>query len=235
MSDQTPKTRAVVFDLDDTLYAERDYVRSGYRAVGEHLRRSQAAIEDQDPAGWLWDRFLSGRTDGAFDALSEHFALGLSESQIGELVEVYRSHRPDISPREGIDRLLDGLAGRKRLGLLTDGFLPAQQLKFDALGLADYFDAVIFTESLGPDRKYWKPSPEGFEITAERLAVSHRACCYVADNPAKDFVAPNALGWRTIQLLLPEQVHSHKPAPEGGEAQTVVRSVEELRDELVAY
>jgi len=108
-------------------------------------------------------------------------------------------------------------------------------LKFDALGLADYFDAVIFTESLGPDRKYWKPSPEGFEIAAERLAVDHRACCYVADNPAKDFVAPNALGWRTIQLLLPEQVHSHRPAPEGGAAWTVVRSVEELRDELASY
>ena len=31
----------VVFDLDDTLFAERDYVLSGFRAVDEWIRRER--------------------------------------------------------------------------------------------------------------------------------------------------------------------------------------------------
>ena len=59
--------QVVTFDLDDTLYAERDYVRSGYQAVARHL---QATLADDRPfAAWLWDRFLAGESAGAFDAL----------------------------------------------------------------------------------------------------------------------------------------------------------------------
>jgi putative hydrolase of the HAD superfamily len=228
----TEQTQAVVFDLDDILYAERDYVRSGYGAVARHLEspaEKTKTISRDDLLGWLWDRFRAGQAAGAFDALNEHFQLGLAKPQITQLVELYRSHLPDIRPREGIPQLLADLAGTNRLGLLSDGFLPAQQLKLDALGLREYFDAVIFTESLGPKQKCWKPSPAGFEAIVEKLLVPHPSCCYVGDNPAKDFVAPNTLGWRTIQLLLPGQVHSGKPAPPGGAPRTIVASIEELR------
>jgi len=228
----TKQTQAVVFDLDDILYAERDYVRSGYGAVARHLESPAAkakTISRDDLLGWLWYRFGAGQASGAFNALNEHFQLGLGKPQITQLVELYRSHVPDIRPRKGIPQLLCDLAGTNLLGLLGDGFLPAQQLKLDALGLGEYFDAVIFTESLGAKQECWKPSPVGFEAIVERLLVPHPSCCYVGDNPAKDFVAPNALGWRTIQLLLPGQVHSGKPAPPGGAPQSIVASIEELR------
>lgn len=221
---------AVVFDLDDTLYAERDYVRSGYRAVAGNLRATlgpRRLTRDGVEAGqWLWDRFSRGRADGAFDALNEAFELGLGGDDIRRLVEVYRSHRPDIRPVDGAADTLDRLKGQYRLGLLSDGFLPAQRLKLDALRLGDFFDAVVFTEDLG--RECWKPSPAGFETIAGALGVSHDACAYVGDNPSKDFVAPNALGWLTVQLSRPGQVHAHKPAPADGEPRAVVRSWDDL-------
>lgn len=215
---------AVVFDLDDTLYAERDYVYSGYGAAARHLRDAFGRREDFQ--SWLWSRFLSGQYERAFNALSDHFHLALSDEQIGELVTVYREHSPDIHPGQGIVQMLQRLRGQLDLGILTDGFLPAQQLKLSALRIAHFFDAVVFTETLGRDA--WKPSPAGFEAVASRLDVPHPACAYVADNPAKDFVAPNALGWRTIRYRFDGQVHSREAVLPGGRPQIVATSPGEI-------
>ena len=113
--------KAVIFDLDDTLYSERQYVQSGYAAVGRHLRKALArneAFED-----WLWDRFCGGQLAGAFDALNDRFKLRLADAKIGELVRVYREHDPQIRPFEGTGELLGhlhqaGLA-QKRIALVT--------------------------------------------------------------------------------------------------------------------
>jgi len=226
--------RAVVFDLDDTLYPERQYVRSGYEAVGRHLEaafgRRRARAWPMLPGEWLWRRFLAGDSARAFNALGEAFHLGLSHDQIAELIEVYRTHRPQLAPYPGVRETLEALGGSLALGVLSDGFLPAQQLKLDALRLEPYFAVVLFTEALGRD--CWKPSPAGFAAVRKKLQVEHAACAYVADNPAKDFVAPNRLGWRTIQYVRANQIHASNPPAEAGRAQHVVQTDEELYQAL---
>jgi len=220
--------QAVVFDLDDTLYAERDYVRSGYRAAAEHIRHTTGRTEPFED--WLWRRFEAGRAGGAFDALDEHFSLGLGEPGVGELVRVYREHSPAIEPRPGAIDVLRRLSERYRLGLLSDGYLPAQRLKLDAVGIEPLLGAVVFTEELG--RAYWKPAPEGYVAVRDALGAADEACAYVGDNPAKDFVAPNRMGWLTVQLVCEGQVHSAKPAPDGGEPRVVIASLKELEGVL---
>ena len=223
-----PQIAAVIFDLDDTLYPERDYVRSGYAAVGRYLRETLGREERFED--WLWARFARGETANAFDALNEHFRAHLTGGKILELVTVYREHSPKIRPYDGIQDLLVELRSRYKLALLSDGFLPAQRLKLEALKLERFFDAVVFTEEMG--REFWKPSPGGFERISELLDLLHESCAYVSDNPAKDFVAPNALGWATIQYIHPDQIHSDNPAPPGGDPQIVVRRPDELRRAL---
>jgi putative hydrolase of the HAD superfamily len=156
----------------------------------------------------------------------------MSADRISELVSVYRSHKPDIRPYEAIPDLLERLHERLQLGLLSDGFLPAQRLKLDALEIERFFDAVVFTEEIARD--VWKPSPVGFEAIREKLGVEHQGCAYVADNPAKDFVTPNQLGWLTVQYLQPGQVHSHKPPPDGGAPQVSVDCPDRLYEALLA-
>lgn len=225
MPAQARHIQVVVFDLDDTLFRERDYVRSGFAAVGKYLRRKthrQDAFEQ-----WMWRRFNTGRRMGMFDALIGRFDLGLGREGISELVRIYRRHRPGIRPCRGVENVLASLRRLKlRLGLLSDGYLPAQRLKLRAVGLARYFDAIVFTEQIGRDA--WKPSPVGFEKIRRRLGVPHAGCVYVADNPSKDFLAPNGLGWLTVQWRRSGQVHADKPAPQGGRAQRVIRSGPEL-------
>ena len=219
---------AVVFDLDDTLYPERDYVRSGFAAVARRLAgadRDAAAME-----AYQWDNFLAGRSAKGFDAAGTHFGLNLSTADIAELVDIYRTHRPAIQPYGGIPDFLALLREDHRLGLLSDGFLPAQEMKLEALKLRRFFDEVLFSETLG--RSAWKPSTQGFEALSQRFDLPGGAMAYVADNPAKDFVAPNALGWRSIQFLRPGQVHSRNPAPPGGEPKIILRDLGALRAAL---
>ncbi len=217
--------RAVVFDLDDTLFRERDYVRSGFAAVADALRGRLGTRAEYER--WMWRRFASGKTRDVFDALSRHYRLGLSPARIAELVEVYRRHSPAIRPCRGVTGLLERLRRRHlRLALLTDGYLPAQQLKLDALGLAGWFDAIVLAERLGRDA--WKPSPRGFHAVRRKLRTPHHACAYVADNPAKDFLAPNRLGWLSVQWRRAGQLHADRPAPPAGRAQRIVRSGPEL-------
>ena len=85
---------------------------------------------------------------------------------------------------------------------------------------------MVFTEQLGRDA--WKPSTKGFQRMEELLHTPSRQCLYVGDNPAKDFVAPNRLGWRSIQLLLDGQIHSKNPPAPCGDAQLTVCSIDEL-------
>ena len=216
------RIRAAVFDLDDTLFRERDYVRGGYAAVAAHLAGFDAALAGR-MAAWMWRQFEAGRRGDVFDRLGEAFDLGLTPERVAALVEVYRRHEPSIRPCRGVPELLGRLreAGL-RLGLLSDGYLPAQELKLAATGLEGCFDEVVFTERLG--RESWKPSPRGFELIRRRLSVPHVDCCYVADNPAKDFLAPNRLGWLTVQWRRPGQVHADSPAPEHGRPQRVIRT-----------
>ena len=224
MPHSTAKIRSVVFDMDDTLYPERLYVRSGYCAIAEHLRAKTG--RDEPFEQWLWDRFLAGQFAGAFDALAKRFALDFGADDIPQLVKIYREHTPNIRPFGGMAELLGRLKPEFRLGLLSDGFMPAQRLKLQALKIERFFGEILFTEQISRDA--WKPSPIGYNTIASSLKSPHAACAYIGDNPTKDFLAPNRLGWRTVQYLHPGQIHSARPAPDDGRPQFIVRSPGEL-------
>ena len=203
---------AVVVDLDDTLYPEREFVRSGYHAVEAAMR--ERGITDEPIADWLWARALGGEFAGAYDAMNDHFQLGLSAEQLSELVTCYREHTPTIQPYADVREALAQLARRFTLGLLSDGVALTQGNKLASLDLPDVFGATVFTFARGPE--FAKPAPAGFEAIAAELGVPHAACCYIGDNVSKDFIAPNALGWLTIRLVMPGQIHADRDVALGG-------------------
>ena len=55
---------------------------------------------------------------------------------------------------------------------------------------------------------------------------------YVAENVAKDFVGPNLLGWRTVQMKLSESVHKECAAAPGRQAEVAMESISELPELL---
>jgi FMN phosphatase YigB (HAD superfamily) len=112
------------------------------------------------------------------------------------------------------------------LAILTDGYLPAQRLKIRALGIARYLKCILYTEHLG--RPFWKPSPVGFVRVLDALRVEPHQAAYVADNPAKDFIAPNQLGMRSIQVARPLRLHSQAPLEASAAASHAVDSLSHL-------
>ncbi len=204
----------VVFDLDDTLYDEIEYCKSGFAAVAEFLAnrsqlRSSSMGKGQAPpaeriSAVLWEQFTAGNRTKTFNAALDEFGMSYDDELIGELIEIYRNHKPKISlPQDSRDVLCE-LSTKYTLALLTDGFLPAQNLKVQTLKIEKYFKSIVYTEQLG--RECWKPSPAGFEKIMQTLKVKPENMAYVADNEKKDFIAPNKLGFSTIQLIRPARI-----------------------------
>jgi putative hydrolase of the HAD superfamily len=199
----------VVLDIDDTLYLERDYVRSGFRAVGTWARRSLGVPDLGERA---WAAFESGARGTIFDDALGGAGIEATPEVIGQMVACYRDHTPDITLLADARACLDALAeagGRTAVAVVTDGPLASQSAKAASLGLATWSQHVIFTEALGAGMG--KPHPRAFELVQQRLGVGGDRCVYAADNPAKDFVAPHGLGWRTIRVRRRGGLHCEVP------------------------
>ncbi len=162
----------------------------------------------------------------AFDAILQRRGQPADREAVQAMIELYRSHPPTISLYDDAEAALTRLSDRFKLGIITDGSAVMQEAKIAALGLRTRVDLVVLTDELGSG--LGKPHPRAFELIAKRLAVEPSACVYIADNAAKDFVAPNTLGWRTIQIIRSDGVYRNSVAPDGGAPQVVVRSLGEI-------
>jgi len=223
----------VVFDLDDTLYDEVDYCKSGFAAVAEHLTgRPKMPSSDRIFAA-LWSQFRVGNHTKTFNGALDELELPYDENLIQELVNVYRNHVPEIKLPEDSLEVLEKLQARYTLALLTDGYLPGQQLKVESLGIEEYFKSIVYTEQLG--RECWKPSPAGFKKLIETLDEHPENMVYVADNGKKDFIAPNNLGFMTIQLIRPARLHSSGSEESDAAAQYIIHQIGQLPPLLKAF
>jgi len=203
----------VVFDLDDTLYDEIDYCRSGFAAVAEFLSNLPKAASTQRIFDVLWKQFNAGNQKNTFNAALDELGISYDDNLIEELIKIYRNHVPKITlPTDSRD-VLEQLSNRYTLALITDGFLPAQQLKVQALGIERYFKCIIYTDQLSPEQSGWKPSFAGFEKLLQSLNAKPETAAYIADNEKKDFIAPNKMGFLTIQIIRPNRLHT-KTAPQ---------------------
>ncbi|MEK6676418.1 MAG: HAD family hydrolase [Planctomycetota bacterium] len=216
--------QAVVFDLDDTLYAERQFAFSGFAVVAQEY---QDVLGDPlDAIAELKRLFDSPNRHRVFDALLLEKGRDPDPNLVRKMVTTYRKHSPKIDLHADAARALDRLQPMVRLGLISDGPASTQQAKFKALGLESRFRAVLFTAAWSSG--YGKPHPFAFERMAQELGVDPKNCAYVADNAAKDFIAPNVLGWTTIQIRREDGIYRDTPSAPGGRAQHVIDSLDEL-------
>ncbi len=201
-----PPLRAVVFDLDDTLYPERSYVLSGFHAVAIWAEE-QLGIARHSGFAVFKQLFETGVRGNSFDQWLDMFGLASAE-RVQQMIDVYREHIPEIVPFPDVRGMLTTLRSSYRLGLVTDGYLSVQQRKLEALGIRCYFDGVVFSDELGPSA--WKPSPQPFLLMSERLGVSASAAVYIADNPQKDFLGARRAGLGSVRIRHVEGLHARR-------------------------
>ena len=190
------RIRAVIFDLDDTLYPEKAYVRSGYRAVAEYLGNPSYADK-------LWQYFEEGKP--AFDCLLDDIG---RKDELQKVIEVYRKNDPDISMYPEMERVIDTLKERNvKIGIITDGRVEGQKNKLKVLGLDKKADEIIITDELG-GIQFRKPCDIAFRILQTRFRLPFEEIVYVGDNPTKDFTAPMQLGMKSLFFDNPEGLYS---------------------------
>lgn len=184
------KKKVFVFDLDDTLYKEIDFLKSAYREIADWL---SASFHVSDAYDYMLSCYQRG--ENVFLNTNEKYNLQI---ELSEYLTRYRGHVPHISLLEEVRQVLYQLKIENDvLGIITDGREITQSNKIAALGLEEYIqrENCIISECFG----YSKPALEAYLFFQNK----YPDCIYyyIGDNMEKDFIAPNKLGWTTVCLL----------------------------------
>lgn len=209
-----------IFDLDDTLYAEKSYVESGFRTVAKELEKLfgwpnqtsfdyMLAILEYEGRGTVFNRLLEA--NGV-----------MSYKLVRHCINTYRHHLPSISLLPEALCVLDDLT--KRPYLVTDGHKIVQRNKVKALGIEAFFKRIYITHRYGI--RYAKPSIYCFDLIRKRERCKWSDMFYVGDNPEKDFVNLNIIGVHTIRVKTGR--YAADVAKPGFEAKYVINSLDNL-------
>lgn len=195
------RLRAIVFDVDGTLYAQAGLRRAMFlELVRGHLLRPWQAISTFRILGayrhaqeLLRDQPIEGDLAAAQLRLACERA-GAREPRVRDLVERWMEQAPLPLLRRFMDpdlpQLLRVAKERGlRLGVLSD--YPAAN-KLAALGVAEYFDMVLTAQD--PTVNRFKPDPAGLREALRRLGADGTQALYVGDRAKVDAAAAQAAG-----------------------------------------
>jgi putative hydrolase of the HAD superfamily len=177
-----------VFDIDDTVFLERDYVQSGFDAVGGWMSCRFGTVGFGEVC---WQMFIAGVRGNTFERALDELGVADAGSLGAELVGVYRRHTPSIALLPDAATILQSLP-RDRVAVITDGPVASQRKKFHALGLDQYAGLVIVTGEMGDG--FGKPDQRSFRMAEKWSGVAGSRCVYFGDNPDKDLQGPEQLG-----------------------------------------
>lgn len=223
------EAQVLVFDLDDTLYLEKDFAESGFRALSEKYgERIGGPRFAQECAKLL----AEGRRSNIFDQALSHCQISATPELIRDFVASYRTHKPEITFCADTARFFDRIGKKTPTGLITDGPKETQWSKITALGLEKMIDHIVVTGEW--PMKYAKPHPRAFKRIQSLTSAPPGKIVYIADNGAKDFVSPRALGWQSVQMLRPDRIHAGTPGSPDHEADHVISSFDELSIRITA-
>ncbi|MFF7855818.1 HAD-IA family hydrolase [Streptomyces sp. NPDC007904] len=185
--------RAVVWDVDDTLFDYTTADREGMRAhlLAEGLLAGYASAEEallrwREITELQWARFAAGEVDFETqrrDRTRVFLGRDLTDAEADDWFRRYLVHYesawslfPDVLP------VLDALAATHRHAVLSNSSLHVQDRKLRALGVHDRFEAVLCAAELGVS----KPEPGAFLAACEALALPPEQVAYVGDHPEID-------------------------------------------------
>jgi putative hydrolase of the HAD superfamily len=222
-----PEPKAVIFDLDDTLYPLRRFVHSGFAAVAGHLEQT-CRVERRDALAVL-ARASRGTSQG-YELQACVARFGLSLALVPELVQVVRLHTPSLRLPRASRLALAALRNGWRLGIVTNGLPDLQARKVEALGLRFLVDSVVYANELGGGRG--KPEREPFLVAAQRLNVAPSRAIFVGDDARCDVFGAGQAGMKTIHVT--RHGRTRVPASFADAATATLADVPAIADRLMS-
>jgi putative hydrolase of the HAD superfamily len=176
-----------VFDLDDTLFHEIDFLKSGYMRISSNLRE----LNDSDIFQEMMERYQN--KENVFQWLVDKYQNKVPPLTIEGLLKEYREHSPSIYLSDKTAGFLNKLKELKiPMGLITDGRSITQRNKLKALGIEKYFTDIIISEEFGSE----KPDERNYLYFQNKYPK--KSFYFFGDNTSKDFIIPKKLGWKTF-------------------------------------
>ena len=194
--------KAVLWDLDDTLYSRRQSVLEMYPGLlAECVYENRSEEFLREAAAFLMSRMVRSMTDiKGFQALLECFP-GDKPFDHAQCMAYYYAHILSYARMTpGAVEILQRLKNQGiRLALVTNiipELLAYQRKKVEKLCIADYFDAVIYSAEFG----IHKPDRRIFDHAAATLGVSNEECLFVGDDPDSDVTGALNAGMEVVWL-----------------------------------
>jgi putative hydrolase of the HAD superfamily len=186
---------AVLLDLDDTCFDQREFLAGAFGAVAR--RAGELGADEVRLRDALVTIAAAGSDRGhIIDEALENMG---ARVPVGPLVDVFRSYRPDrLSPYPGVPESLGQMRRVAPLGLVTNGDPAGQRAKLAALGLEDAFDVVVFSDELG--RSFRKPHPAPFRQALRLLDADPGRSFFIGDHPDRDIAGAQHVGMRAIRV-----------------------------------
>lgn len=227
--------RAVIFDLDGTLYDYNTLDKEAFGRVGELVRERLGVSEEQYEEAFMRARKSTKKKLGEtapshsrmlyfqktleyLDIRPLYLALEMYETYWGLFLE-----KMTLYP--GARKLLDALHDKYvRVAVCTDLLAHIQHRKMIALGLTDDVDCLVTSEEAGVE----KPSPKIFAMCLKKLRLAPEEVCFVGDNYKKDIKGAMAAGMCAVWFC-PDGM---KEPPEGEPDCLKVTNYEELYELL---
>lgn len=217
---------AVVFDLDDTLYPERQFALGGFRAA------AHAAAErfDRDPRRLLRSlvsAFRRGARSTVFQLASE--VEGLPLDSVALMLAAYRTHAPRLSLPSESHAVIAACRVSARVAVLTNGDPAVQRRKVAALGVESLVDVVVYAAEHHP---LGKPASAPFRVVEQALGVDPARCVMVGDTLEKDVAGALGAGWQPIWKR-PRRAAVCGSVPEGVIVVSRLAEVPRLADKIL--
>ncbi len=187
----------LVFDLDDTLYDEKQFVYSGFLEVANWISEMSKTSSNIIYESMVKDLSVNGRGEVFNNALKIYFHK--TKKNIKKCISIYRLHKPRISLEKDVVNLLIELGKTYELYIVTDGNKIVQNNKIKSLDVEKFIKKAFITYRYG--LKASKPSLKCFEIIKNIEKINWQELVYIGDNPNKDFVNLNKVDAITIRVL----------------------------------
>jgi putative hydrolase of the HAD superfamily len=188
--------KAVIFDLDNTLYNVEQYYLGAFKGIAEYLSKKHNLSKQEIYKRLvnLW-RNRTSMYSHLFDNLLDLFDL---ENEVENVIKIFNNYDGEFKTYPDVIPTLKELKERNyKLGIITDGNVERQKRKIKLLGLEGFFDAIVFTKELDNP----KPSEIPFQEAINKLEVNPHQSFYVGDNPLIDFEGAKKMGMKTVRVL----------------------------------
>ncbi|MGN1239383.1 MAG: HAD family hydrolase [Paludibacteraceae bacterium] len=188
--------KVIGLDIDDTLYNEIEYLKSAYREIVNFAYT--ITTEKSFTSNQVWQEMVTmyRRGENAFTWLNNTLKVQIP---IHVYLSLYREHIPFLTLQQNIQNKLEEWTTQHHiLCVITDGRVAQQCNKINALGLKRWVapENILISECFGSE----KPNEKNYTFFMNKFPDADQYV-YIGDNPQKDFLAPNRLGWTTIGIL----------------------------------